>query len=236
MGGMQWLEIDTGAASAEKNMRLDAEMLEKVQQPILHFYEWERPSITYGHFIEPSKFLNLSSAEARGIDCARRPTGGGIVFHLWDLAFSVLVPAQSNFFSLNTLDNYAFVNQAVLRAVQKFLGEEKEFSLTPTDHAAAMEDCKRFCMAQPTKYDVVLQGRKIAGAAQRKTRQGFLHQGTIALMMPEMDILRDVLHDGGIAAAMMAHTYPLMGPKSLQEARNELKQHLRKEFIDENCD
>ncbi len=233
---MQWKEIDTGSASAEANMRLDAEMLETVQQPTLHFYDWERPSITYGHFIEPSKFLNLTSAAERGIDCARRPTGGGIVFHLWDLAFSVLVPAQSNFFSLNTLDNYAFVNQAVLRAVQNFLGERKDLSLTSQDLAAASVDCKRFCMAQPTKYDVVLQGRKIAGAAQRKTKQGFLHQGTIALMMPEMDVLKDVLHEGEIAEAMLAHTYPLMGKKKLDEARLELKQHLRKEFIDENCD
>jgi lipoate-protein ligase A len=233
---MQWKEIDTGVASAEENMRLDAQMLEAVQQPILHFYEWERPSITFGHFIEPSKFLNLSSAAARGIDCARRPTGGGIVFHLWDLAFSVLVPAQSNFFSLNTLDNYAFVNQAVLRAVQNFLGKDENLSLTSQDLAAASVDCKRFCMAQPTKYDVVLQGRKIAGAAQRKTKQGFLHQGTIALMLPDRDVLRDVLHDGGIAEAMMAHTYPLGGSKNLDEARKELKQLLRDEFIDENCD
>lgn len=233
---MQWKEIDTGVASAEENMRLDGSMLETVQQPILHFYEWERPSITYGHFIEPSKFLNLSSTEQKGIDCARRPTGGGIVFHLWDLAFSVLVPAQSNFFSLNTLDNYAFVNQAVLRAVQKFLGEKKDLSLTPQDLAAVRDVCKRFCMAQPTKYDVVLQGRKIAGAAQRKTRQGFLHQGTIALMMPEMDILKDVLCEREIAEAMMAHTYPLIGARTLSEARQELKQFLRQEFINENCD
>lgn len=231
---MRWKEIDTGLGSAETNMRLDAEMLETVEQPTLHFYEWERPSITYGHFIEPSKFLRLPSLEKRGIDYARRPTGGGIVFHLWDLAFSVLIPASSNLFSLNTLDNYAFVNQAVLRAVQNFLGEKKNLVLTPTDQEAMVEDCRRFCMAQPTKYDVVLQGRKIAGAAQRKTKQGFLHQGTIALMMPEEEILRDVLHDETIATAMMVHTYPLMGEKQLGEARLELKQHLRKEFINED--
>ncbi|MBS0615724.1 MAG: hypothetical protein JSR58_04135 [Verrucomicrobia bacterium] len=231
---MRWKEIDTGLASAATNMQLDAQMLESLEQPTLHFYDWAKPSITYGHFIDPSKFLNLSSLERRGIDYARRPTGGGIVFHMWDLAFSVLVPAKSNLFSLNTLDNYAFVNQAVLRAAQNFMGEKKNLSLTPTDLAARQEDCRRFCMAQPTKYDVIWNERKIAGAAQRKTRQGFLHQGTIALVMPEMEVLQDVLRGGDIASAMLAHTYPLSGEKKLEDARNELKQLLRKEFIHEN--
>jgi lipoate-protein ligase A len=44
-------------------------------------------------------------------------------------------------------------------------------------------------MARPTKYDVMLQGRKIAGAAQRKTKAGFLHQGTIALLCPDPELL-----------------------------------------------
>src|SRR5690242_16384610 len=104
---MDWQILDTGVAPAEKNMAFDAELLENLGgQPILHFYEWERPSISYGYFIQPSKFLNLNNIKKQGIDLARRPTGGGIVFHLWDMAFSVLVPASSPHFSLNTLENY----------------------------------------------------------------------------------------------------------------------------------
>src|SRR5580692_6228766 len=101
--------LDTGPASAEKNMQIDADLLESLaEEPILHFYEWEKRSITYGYFVKPEELLHLENLKRHGIDHARRPTGGGIVFHLWDLAFSVLIPSSSPHFSQNSLENYAF--------------------------------------------------------------------------------------------------------------------------------
>src|SRR2546423_1117404 len=35
------------------------------------------------------------------------------------------------------------------------------------------------CFANPVRADVLLDGRKIAGAAQRRTTRGLLHQGSI---------------------------------------------------------
>ena len=35
------------------------------------------------------------------------------------------------------------------------------------------------CFANPVRADVMMNGRKIAGAAQRRTRSGLLHQGSI---------------------------------------------------------
>ena len=39
----RWEVLDTGASSAEENMRLDADLLERaatLERPILHLYEW----------------------------------------------------------------------------------------------------------------------------------------------------------------------------------------------------
>src|SRR5689334_7500261 len=132
-----WNIVDTGTADAERNMQYDAALLERADEegrPILHLYEWEGSSATYGHFIDPAQYLNLSSAEQRGLRLAQRPTGGGIIFHLWDMAFSVLVPAHLPEYSTNTLDNYAFVNEAVRGAVCDFLqGKKEDLSLIPED-------------------------------------------------------------------------------------------------------
>src|SRR5690242_9702910 len=131
-----WEILDTGRQSAEENMRLDAELLEKAEsfsKPILHFYDWEGDSATYGYFTDPAKFLDLSQAHSLSLNLARRPTGGGIIFHIWDMAFSVVVPSHCSEFSINTLDNYAFVNRAVLMAIKEFLGHQPSLSLTPTD-------------------------------------------------------------------------------------------------------
>lgn len=80
-----WEIFDTGTQSAEENMAIDAELLETLtpkSAPILHFYRWEKPSLTYGYFINPAEHLNLDALLRDGVSLARRPTGGGIVFHI----------------------------------------------------------------------------------------------------------------------------------------------------------
>ena len=129
---MRWEVIDTGCRSAQENMLWDAKMLSCLadrEKPILHLYDWAGDSATFGHFVDPADYLDLAAADKRGLQLARRSTGGGIVFHIWDMAFSVLVPANCPEFSLNTLENYAFVNNAVLWAVKEFLGEASEMDL-----------------------------------------------------------------------------------------------------------
>ena len=231
-----WNILDTGINSAEENMRIDTELLENLDensQPTLHLYDWKNDSATYGYFVDPFDFLSKEGVEKHKLDLARRPTGGGIIFHMWDFAFSLVVPSHSRHFSQNTLDNYAFVNNAVLRASQEFLETEEKLEIIPDDFTPVDMSCKRFCMAQPTKYDVVLNGRKIAGAAQRKTKQGFLHQGTISLMMPPKEYLQEILlKDTEVVDAMFANTFALMGPNAkihdLDSSRKKIKQILTK--------
>ncbi|MDN3506871.1 MAG: hypothetical protein P0S96_06545 [Simkaniaceae bacterium] len=227
---MKWNILDTGTQSAKANMKLDHDLLENLDQqtqPILHFYDWEGDSATYGHFVNPSDFLNLEEVNNRKLHLAKRPTGGGIVFHIWDFAFSLLVPASHEYFSENTLENYAFVNNAVLAAVSPFISNQPE--LIVEDAQSQDVSCERFCMARPTKYDVVFNGRKIAGAAQRKTKKGFLHQGTIALKMPDEEFLQSVLlPNTKVMDAMRAQTFPL------QLERSAIKEALQSEFTKEH--
>ena len=226
-----WKMIDTGRQSAEENMLFDTALLEQADsfsRPILHFYEWLKESATYGYFLDPSQFLNLEKAQQLSLQLARRPTGGGIVFHIWDMAFSVVVPASCGEFSWNTLANYAFVNHAVLSAVKEFLNDQMPLTLTSEDFVSRDPRCSHFCMAKPTKYDVVWEGKKIAGAAQRKTRKGFLHQGTIALVPPHIEYLDQILLSGSqVRDAMLAHTFPLLKESSQESEIAVAKQRLR---------
>ncbi len=226
-----WEILDTGVQPAAQNMRIDAELLENAgahARPLLHFYEWEGDCSTYGYFIDPEKYLNSDGVKKRGLSLARRPTGGGIVFHVWDMAFSVLIPSSCPEFSSNTLENYAFVNRAVLGAVKDFIREHSLLSLTPDDFKSMDLQCQHFCMAKPTKYDVILDGKKVAGAAQRKTKVGLLHQGTISLVMPPEDYLRDILKtETQVLEAMKTYTFPILGdnsaPQDIKEAKPVLK-------------
>lgn len=225
--------LETGRAEASEIMAMDAKLLADLDPegpPILHLYDWAGPSATYGHFIDLEKHLDLNQVAASRLSLARRPTGGGIVFHIWDLAFSFLMPINHPAFSKNTLENYRFVNEVVLDAVQEkgVLISEEPPALSP--------QCRHFCMAKPTIYDVVYQGKKVAGAAQRRTRQGYLHQGTISLAFPHLGFLRQVLlSKEEITRAMTAYTFAPLGflwrPEALQKARRELQELLKQKFL-----
>ncbi|MGE5196523.1 MAG: lipoyl protein ligase domain-containing protein [Anaerolineae bacterium] len=231
-----WEVFDTGVNTAEENMRIDAHLLETIQErahPLVHFYEWETDSATYGHFIDPEDFLHLEEAARFGIALARRPTGGGIIFHSFDFAFSVLMPKSFSAFSENTLENYAFVNRATQKALSEFLGIKTALTLTPVDLDTLDTNCKRFCMARPTKYDVMLGGQKVAGAAQRRSKKGLLHQGSISLLPPSYEKLGKILkvHER-VLEGMQKYTKPLLGKEAsrrqIQEAKCELRQLLAK--------
>ena len=220
--------LDTGPAPAATNMELDAQLLAELGEvPVLHLYDWVGLAATYGHFIDPKRHLKGDL-----IDAARRSTGGGIVFHIWDLAFSLLMPGGHALCSSTTLDNYLFVNRIVLSAVEELF--DLQGSLTPNDTVPQGPNCASFCMARPTIYDAVHNGLKVAGAAQRRTRRGYLHQGTISLALPDQKLLEQVLvnHDE-IAAAMAEYTFAPLGEASttaLHEARRALKEKLAQKF------
>jgi lipoate---protein ligase len=230
----KWKIIDTGLGSAQQNMDIDKKLLEKVgkdPQPIVHLYEWEGLCATYGYFAKPAELLNMEGVKQYSLQLGRRPTGGGVIFHVCDLAFSVIVPATHPRFSLNTLDNYAFINEAVIRAIKRFTGESLSPSLYDHEQLQQRQMEDNFCMAKPTQYDVMVDGFKVGGAAQRRTKEGFLHQGSISLAMPTKDFLKAVLRvDSNIFDAMQACSYTLLdgqiSSKELEHARLEMRQHL----------
>lgn len=227
---MRWDVLDTGIASAACNMALDYDLLQNLSStsnPLLHLYDWEQDSATFGYFLTPEHFLRPDATNK--LQLARRPTGGGLLLHTTDLAFSILIPAHHPKFSLNTMDNYAYINTLVADAIQKFSGQKT--SLLSTDPSPQSPICQHFCMAKPTQHDVMIGERKVAGGAQRRTKNGFLHQGTISLACPSLDFLHDIFRpETDIFVAMQKNTYPLAeGLEAKRELREAIINRLKKE-------
>lgn len=227
---MKWKIIDTGKATAKENMAIDYAFLRdlpNIQQPILHLYDWEGESATFGHFLDPYKYLDRNAVKNQGLQLAKRPTGGGIIFHLTDFAYSLLIPASHPNYSVNTLQNYAFVNNIIAKVMQKFLGTNEVPNLLQSEPQISNPYAKHFCMAQPTQYDVMWGGKKIGGGAQRRTKYGFLHQGTISLIKPDLGFLENVLIHGDLADHFIQNTFFI---ESLKVDVIELKEALRSHF------
>ncbi len=149
-------------------MAIDEVLLQTVDGPLLRFYRWNEPSVSFGYF---GKF-DEARTFAGGRVLVRRWTGGGIVPHGDDLTYSIVVPAHEAAYNLSSKAIYRGVNGVIARlfrasGIQTALAETSAPKITDS------------CFANPVVADVLEAGRKIAGAAQRKTRGGLLHQGSI---------------------------------------------------------
>ncbi len=226
--------IESGRLPPMEIMAKDAWLLETLNSthsPFLHLYEWETSCLTYGYFTRPADYLHLEALERWGIQKARRPTGGGIIFHLTDLAFSILLPSSHPCFSSNTLENYAFINQKVAEVIVHFTAQQAYPSLLAKEISSINSECQGFCMAKPTPYDLMIENKKVGGAAQRRTRQGLLHQASLSLTFPPQTILSTVLkQEVNVLQAMQKHSYCLLPfsatQQDLEEARHRLKELL----------
>jgi lipoate-protein ligase A len=151
-------------------MAIDEALLEHSAGPTLRFYGWRRPSLSFGYF---GKFADVAD-EGRSREIVRRWTGGGSVLHGEDLTYSLVTPATDPASSQGPPAIYAALHRAIRVAL---LAEGRETELAN----AAASKISDACFANPVRDDLLLAGRKIAGAAQRRTRGGFLHQGSIQL-------------------------------------------------------
>ena len=159
---------DREERSAAPNMAVDEALLADCAAPVLRFYRWKRPSISFGYFGRYAEVVGQSDRR----DIVRRWTGGGIVPHGADLTYSLIIPRSDSFFQRSSIEIYAAVHDAICRALQKN-GVEAFLA------NGAAPKVSESCFANPVRADVISGGQKIAGAAHRRTRAGLLHQGSI---------------------------------------------------------
>ena len=164
--------------SAAMNMAVDEALLEYAAIPLIRFYRWQSPALSFGYF---GRFTDVAGYQCER-DLVRRWTGGGIVFHGEDLTYSLVIPTSDTAFSESSISIYEKIHQALCDALSE-TGQPAVVAAGP-DHATVanltgISDAGYSCFANPVRADVMIDGRKIAGAAQRRTRRGLLQQGSI---------------------------------------------------------
>jgi lipoate-protein ligase A len=163
-----WDFLSSPAAGAAFNMALDEALLRtaaKRGRPLVRVYSWDKPAVTFGYF---QKFpANL----ANEYEVVRRPTGGGVVYHVKDTTYTVVAPPGHTLHVMKTTDAYGVLHKAIAAA----------FESQPQLHDAELHSPQGQyeCFQKPVRGDVVTDGRKLAGGAQRRTKSGMLHQGSI---------------------------------------------------------
>lgn len=210
-----WWLVRTGAGEAAWNMAFDEALLEfagRHARPVLRWYEWREAAATMGY---TQRWAAVAAATSLR-PLIRRPTGGGVVPHDVDWTYSVVVPAGWPWYRLRARESYARLHGWVRDAFGR-CGVAVE--LTPGLPAAVPGRC--FLGAE--RDDVVWQGRKIAGAAQRRNRLGLLIQGSIQAPAGGPDRERFEAAFGAVAtAAWGVRWIPLEPSEALRTRAEEL--------------
>lgn len=176
------------------NMAIDEVLLRGAHTPLLRFYSWSRPALSFGYFGRWEQALEA----ACGREVVRRWTGGGMVPHGADLTYTLIVPRSHPFAARPPLESYQAIH-AVVAAILD--GASLAAGDAPGDSCA--------CFESPVRHDVLRQGQKVAGAAQRRTRFGLLHQGSIQLPGPTAQLARS------LAAAFAANLVQMPLPEAV---------------------
>jgi lipoate-protein ligase A len=151
-------------------MALDEALLEAsahIGKPVLRFYGWTEPAATFGYF---QKYADVERVTLLR-PLIRRPTGGGIVPHDADWTYSLAFPPGHEWHLLKAEESYRRVHEWIQSAFAKL---NVTTELAPCSQKSAIG-----CFIGYTKFDLLWNGKKIAGSAQRRNKLGLLIQGSV---------------------------------------------------------
>ncbi len=161
--------VDPEPHGAALNMALDEAVLALAEVPTLRVYRWAAPAVSFGYF----EHWADGSAAHPGREPVRRWTGGGVVPHGEDWTYSLCVPQGFAFIRQPAAETYTALHAVLAGVLSQEAGAEAV--LTPQ----AAPKVSAACFENPARSDVLISGRKVAGAAQRRSRFGLLHQGSL---------------------------------------------------------
>ena len=173
--------------SPETNMALDLLLLKSYPEPEIprfRHYGWSLPTWTFGYSQKWSIKHDIIRDLAAHI--IRRPTGGGLVDHLHDWTYSLVIPPSNHLFREKAVLSYKTIHEALTEALKTNgstavvkPSEETQNKIVNSSIPDTLSSSD-ICFEHPEVYDVVHEnGAKIAGAAQKRSREGLLFQGSI---------------------------------------------------------
>lgn len=144
----------------------------------LRLYRWTPPTISLGCFQRYGRLAELP-AELRRLPVVRRPTGGGAILHDRELTYCLvlddtLAPARQPPVALYRFVHELWRQTLVAEGLPVELADERLPLASPRSGPF-------FCFEKPGRTDLLLNGAKLLGSAQRRIAGGVLQHGSLLL-------------------------------------------------------
>lgn len=175
------LLLDGHHRAAENMARDEALLAEAV--PTVRLYGWRPAAVSLGRS-QTEADVDLEAARGWGLDVVRRATGGGAILHNEaEVTYAVVLPLDFPGLPRDITGSFAFVSEGVVRAL-RHLGLPAEIETVPDNTRETL------CYVRRQGTNVVVNGRKISGGAQRRDGKALLQHGTIIVDRDEARMAR----------------------------------------------
>ncbi|MDF0174423.1 biotin/lipoate A/B protein ligase family protein [Staphylococcus pseudintermedius] len=191
-----WHFMNTGSHHPYYNMALDEALLNFVSRgeidPVVRFYTWNPPTLSIGYFQRLSKEIDIEKVKEKGYGLVRRQTGGRGVLHDKELTYSVIVPEAHPDMPQTVTEAYRVISGGLLEGF-KSLGFDSHFAVprSKEEREKLKQPRSSVCFDAPSWYELVVEGKKIAGSAQTRQKGVILQHGSI-LQDVDIDDLFDM--------------------------------------------
>ncbi len=181
-----WLFLNTGHGSPSFNMACDEALLhwqsEGKMPPVIRFYGWNPATLSIGYFQKAKKEIDFEAVKRYGLGFVRRPTGGRAVLHEHELTYSVIVSEQHPNMPSSVTEAYRVISEGVLQGFRE-LGLQASFSIPTSDEEQSQlkNPSSAVCFDAPSWYELVVEGKKVAGSAQTRQKGVILQHGAILI-------------------------------------------------------
>ncbi|RBW70589.1 lipoate--protein ligase family protein [Bacillus taeanensis] len=185
-----WYFIDSGLCSPAYNMALDEALLDWHSKgeilPTIRFYGWNPATLSVGYFQKVEKEIDLEEVRKNEFGLVRRPTGGRAVLHDQELTYSVIVSEDHPEMPRTVTEAYRVISEGILEGF-RLLGLDAYFAVPRTEEEKQALKTPRssVCFDAPSWYELVVEGRKVAGSAQTRQKGVILQHGSILLDIDE---------------------------------------------------
>lgn len=191
-----WNFINTGSKNPYYNMAMDEALLNFVSRgeidPVIRFYTWNPATLSIGYFQRLQKEIDIDKVKEKGFGLVRRQTGGRGVLHDKELTYSVIVPESHPNMPSTVTEAYRVISQGLLEGYKE-LGLDAYFAIPKSkeEREKLKQPRSAVCFDAPSWYELVVEGRKIAGSAQTRQKGVILQHGSL-LQDVDVDELFDM--------------------------------------------
>ena len=191
-----WNFINTGSHDPYYNMAMDEALLNFVSRgeidPVVRFYTWNPSTLSVGYFQRLKKEIDIDKVKEKGFGLVRRQTGGRGVLHDKELTYSVIVPESHPNMPSTITEAYRVISEGLLEGF-KLLGFDAYFAIprSKEEREKLKQPRSAVCFDAPSWYELVVEGRKIAGSAQTRQKGVILQHGSL-LQDVDVDELFDM--------------------------------------------